>query len=67
MLPAKVARIGKAFRLFLEPQELARTPDELGFTGIRDLGRQELNCDIFRTDKTGNRWPAVHRFDAAQL
>ncbi|WP_321470494.1 class I SAM-dependent methyltransferase [uncultured Paludibaculum sp.] len=46
-LSKRVAAAGEPFRLFFEPESLARRLRLLGFTRIEDLGRDELNSRYF--------------------
>ena len=55
LLSAKVARIGEVFRLFLEAREIFGVLGELGFTGIEDLGEQEINARYFQGRSDGLR------------
>ena len=52
-LSARVARIGEAFRLFLDPGELSRLLGDLGFASIEDLGRGEINTRYFQQRSDG--------------
>jgi methyltransferase (TIGR00027 family) len=55
ILSAKVAQIGEAFRLFLEPHELSAIMRQLGFTSIEDLGQHEINARYFHNRRDGLR------------
>ena len=58
-LSARVAKLGEAFRLFLEPQEISALLSELGFTVIENLGRQEINARYFEGRSDGLRIDGV--------
>lgn len=52
-LSARVAQIGEAFRLFFEPEEFSRLLRDLGFAGLEDLGREEINARYFQHRSDG--------------
>jgi methyltransferase (TIGR00027 family) len=52
-LAARVTRAGEPFRLFFEPDRLAAMLREAGFTGLEDLGPEEINMRYFRDRADG--------------
>lgn len=54
-LERKVAALGEPFQLFFRPVELAAAMQRLGFGGIEDVGRDELNARYLRDRTDGLR------------
>lgn len=52
-LAARVAAAGEPFRLFFEPEQLARKLREIGFSEIEDLGSDEINRRYFSNRADG--------------
>jgi methyltransferase (TIGR00027 family) len=54
-LASRVARAGEPFRLFFEPQQLARQLREMGFSHLEDLDAGEINARYFLDRRDGLR------------
>jgi methyltransferase (TIGR00027 family) len=52
-LATRVAAAGEPFKLFLDPVELHGRLERLGFTGVEDVGADELNARYFRDRADG--------------
>jgi methyltransferase (TIGR00027 family) len=52
-LAARVAAAGEPFRLFFEPEQLARKLREIGFSEVEDLGSDEINRRYFSNRADG--------------
>ena len=52
-LSSRVARAGEPFQLFFEPEELAVSLREMGFSYLEDLGAPEINARYLSNRKDG--------------